>query len=36
MENHNDSVGIDVILEEDGEKGPHCAHGSSENVRMGP
>lgn len=26
-ENDGDGVGIDVILTEDVEKGPHCAHG---------
>lgn len=25
----DDSVGVDVTLAEDGEKGPHCAHGES-------
>lgn len=30
-----DSVGIDVIMA-DVEKSPHCAHGRSENVRVGP
>lgn len=27
MENDDDNVGIDVILTDDVEKGPHCVHG---------
>lgn len=26
-EKNDDRVGMDVTLAEDGEKGPHCAHG---------